>query len=557
MANYVLDYSGSQINTKLGNATTTSSGVMSVEDKIKLNGIEDEANKTLIDGTLTEEGQAADAKATGDAILDLSLITTEERTATGSIVTLENCPDKIPLKSCVVDIEPVQNLHGQDAPYPAGGGKNLLDPAKTYVYGDDNSHYGIHVEYNAEKETFTFTGTATVSYSNASFNIIEYADTSLSGKSYFVQFFDKSGTGTIVNVYGFRTETEKQVAIILDLSANQTVNFSMKISVSTTSQTTFAPYSNICPISGWTGCNVTRTGKNLLDPTYKSTGISNIWYYRDSGVVLKEGTYTYSQTTVSTITVKNKDTGADIIKQYNASSVTFELLEPTKVYFEAYKNGGIDTTADSQLELSSIATAYEPYSGTIIPISWQSEAGTVYGGTLDVTTGVLTVTYGKLDVPKTGWAYANGVFYLDNFLPSGYAKQSTPSWKCNLFKATYGKSPTGDAGSQWADNSIGNQANYDTQSNFVRRILVKATSFSGDADAFMASLTGDFVLVYELQEAQTYQLDHVTVNTLLGQNNIWADCGNVSITDGGYLTRVIEHIDNLEEALGFYYDKDV
>lgn len=71
MANYVLDYSGSQINTKLGNATTTSSGVMSAEDKIKLNGIEDEANKTLIDDALTEEGQAADAKATGDAILDL------------------------------------------------------------------------------------------------------------------------------------------------------------------------------------------------------------------------------------------------------------------------------------------------------------------------------------------------------------------------------------------------------------------------------------------------------------------------------------------------------
>lgn len=71
MANYVLDYSGSQINTKLGNATTTSSGVMSAEDKIKLNGIENGANKTLIDDTLTEEGQVAEAKATGDAILDL------------------------------------------------------------------------------------------------------------------------------------------------------------------------------------------------------------------------------------------------------------------------------------------------------------------------------------------------------------------------------------------------------------------------------------------------------------------------------------------------------
>ena len=32
--------------------------------------------------------------------------------------------------------------------------------------------------------------------------------------------------------------------------------------------------------------------------------------------------------------------------------------------------------------------------GTEIPISWESEAGTVYGGSLDITNGVLTVTKG-------------------------------------------------------------------------------------------------------------------------------------------------------------------
>ena len=40
-------------------------------EKQKLAGIEVEANKTLIDTTLEEEGQAADAKATGDALNDL------------------------------------------------------------------------------------------------------------------------------------------------------------------------------------------------------------------------------------------------------------------------------------------------------------------------------------------------------------------------------------------------------------------------------------------------------------------------------------------------------
>lgn len=40
-------------------------------DKTKLDGIETGANKTIIDATLTQSGQAADAKATGEEIADL------------------------------------------------------------------------------------------------------------------------------------------------------------------------------------------------------------------------------------------------------------------------------------------------------------------------------------------------------------------------------------------------------------------------------------------------------------------------------------------------------
>ena len=47
-------------------ATTSANGLMSSTDKSKLNGIEDQANKTLYDTTLTQTGQAADAKVTGD-----------------------------------------------------------------------------------------------------------------------------------------------------------------------------------------------------------------------------------------------------------------------------------------------------------------------------------------------------------------------------------------------------------------------------------------------------------------------------------------------------------
>ena len=36
--------------------------------------------------------------------------------------------------------------------------------------------------------------------------------------------------------------------------------------------TTFAPYSNICPISGRTSATVTRTGKNLYNPQTANDG---------------------------------------------------------------------------------------------------------------------------------------------------------------------------------------------------------------------------------------------------------------------------------------------
>jgi hypothetical protein len=34
-------------------------------------------------------------------------------------------------------------------------------------------------------------------------------------------------------------------------------------------------------------------------------------------------------------------------------------------------------------------------------------------------------------------------------------------------------------------------------------------------------------LVYALATLQTYQLDPVQVACLLGQNNVWADCGDI------------------------------
>lgn len=48
-------------------------------------------------------------------------------TASGEIASFSDGADDLPMKSCVVKMEPIQDLHGYDSPWPAGGGKNLAD----------------------------------------------------------------------------------------------------------------------------------------------------------------------------------------------------------------------------------------------------------------------------------------------------------------------------------------------------------------------------------------------------------------------------------------------
>ena len=146
---------------------------------------------------------------------------------------------------------------------------------------------------------------------------------------------------------------------------------------------------NVRPISGFTGCNVQRAGKNLLDPTYRTTDSTHIRFYYGNSITLPAGTYTmFGEQELNGLYVNCTD-GTTFTK-YNSTFLTFTLAEPKTVNFNFYKVGGIDTTQNCQLELGSTATAYAPYNGTTYSITWQDEAGTVYGGSLDVTSGVMT-----------------------------------------------------------------------------------------------------------------------------------------------------------------------
>lgn len=78
------------------------------------------------------------------------------------------------------------------------------------------------------------------------------------------------------------------------------------------------------------------------------------------------------------------------------------------------------------------------------------------------------------------------------------------------------------------------------------RLTVLTTKDSYEsAAAFKTAMSGQ-TLVYELATPQTIQLTPTEIQTLLGENNVWADSGDVEIT---YRRDISIVINNLESAL--------
>ena len=142
---------------------------------------------------------------------------------------------------------------------------------------------------------------------------------------------------------------------------------------------------------------------------------------------------------------------------------------------------------------------------------------TVYGGTLDVVSGVLTVTHGYMK-------------YTNISTTSGTAVMG--GWRCNFL------CPDGDINKgKWSVQSVPILSMFDGSKllneggiskgyalNNYTVIVPNATS-KETADAILEGLE----LVYELATPQTYTLTGQEISTLLGENNVWADSGDVSV----------------------------
>ena len=297
---------------------------------------------------------------------------------------------------------------------------------------------------------------------------------------------------------------------------------------------------NVRPISGFTGLNVYGTGANLLDPDELDTSVNNfIWGYRGTGFLFKGGkTYTLSfGKDISSIRIVSVDEQIVLAQAPTLRYVTYTPTVDTLGVIRLWSSGITMDGLEPMLSLSSMAQPYQPYVGTTLPVSWQSEAGTVYAGYLSIDKDgnvTLTGTHVKDTFTKdsawysfaTGTGNSSAVVQLSQY-QNCYFKSGAASFN-GAISSTGKESPN-----YWANNRQnelppdGDMCFAYSESGALRFHRTDVANIT-DIASFKANFP-DTEVLYKLKNPVTYTLSSVTPIATIrpGINNVWCDTGPV------------------------------
>ena len=200
-----------------------------------------------------------------------------------------------------------------------------------------------------------------------------------------LQFFDADGTYLRQNTgtlgYTVSTFTIPSDAYFIALNLEQGAIGTAQLEVGETA-------SEYVPFSGESFPVVfPALGKNLLNPANRIASGNNVQYYRTENKLLLKGGQTYTlsaNVTPSQLSLFDKNNAS--IKSTTLPSLTYTPTEDISVWIDIYvansrlPEGGISAVY-GQLENGGSASSFEPYTNT------------VYGGSLDLVTGVLTTEW--------------------------------------------------------------------------------------------------------------------------------------------------------------------
>lgn len=338
--------------------------------------------------------------------------------------------------------EPVQE--GSGTPYPAGGGKQLLDTNKCVpivekpygmtitLYGDVFKVSGVP---NEEVTTTKF----------YSFAVCTCSQEELRGKGYKVTAW--AIKGKVNNAWGLRTESENTLAIAAELTPGVNNDIQLRLMVSKDTPTAWEPYENIRPIKGRDSVTVERCGANLSKISDISTPNKSLTPVElpteiVTDIEISFDTLNAEIENVGTAFFLNKADGkwkAITVQDFGISTagkipngrktavfhgVTFKTVETLII-----KNGYCKWSGDvNNFCVSIIQSApYTPYIGQTNTLTLPE---TVYGGEVDAVTGSGRCTWNKVSLDGTeSWIEpsSNSYYAAFGYIPSDGSEHGVAS----------------------------------------------------------------------------------------------------------------------------------
>lgn len=231
----------------------------------------------------------------------------------------------------------------------------------------------------------------------------------------------------------------------------------------------------------------------------------------------------YSKVTVAVEGFKVKDMPTGAISSFDDG--TDNPLKELKVSIVPVQSGSGDPSPSNPRAISGwtgaeihVADGETPHIvDNVVNVSWQTEAGTVYGGELDVTNGVMTVDKIGVKVKDLSWTYqSSGLRFFTSDLASVIKTpadntQALDGFICEVLKTLSANQVF------TSEDCIGVASS--------GNVFLRNTAW--DEEQELISAIGDNYIVYPKITPIIIQLTPTQVSSILGTNNIWADCGDV------------------------------
>lgn len=290
---------------------------------------------------------------------------------------------------------------------------------------------------------------------------------------------------------------------------------------------------NVRPISGWTGCEIGHTGKNLFDGVVTKARIQN-------GVVVATGSYRLADY----IKINPNTTYRLIGNDGEPCQIFAHYFDENKEYLSASNSteGYVTSPADAEymrFHVTSITwgskaplmlyegselTAYEPYQGATLSITFTDPTTgdplTVYGGSFtlnkDGSADLICRVGAYVITGNETWTKRSDTVYRLQSRNTGVGIYTVGNSKCNYFKTTTGYNPTDG----FFSISTGGDMTY---------VSFCAPSFLGTSTTACQAKAKELydngtpiIFCSNLRTPKTYHFPNVgQLKSFLGTNNIW------------------------------------